>query len=189
MTFKPGDRVVVNSNCQNLAMVGRTGLVIHLQNKTYGVMVKLDGDHAPSRFFRNISLNLENINVNIKLNVKDAINALFPKSGSSLNALAKELLVATAAATTADARKKKAKEAAIAGGLIMAEYRPGEVVSFDDAEFVVTAVTKEPTSRLDQEVLRAALSKAGLSRAKIDAAFVTATTPNKPATSYQVVQK
>ena len=152
-------------------------------------MVVLDNEDGRPRFFYFTTLLPENKTVNIKLNVKEAINALFPKTGTGLNALARELLVATSAASEADSRKKKAKAAAIAGGLVLAEYRPGEVTSFDDKEFVVVAKTNEPTSKLDPVLLKSYLNKAGLSMAKIDKAFTDATTENKPATSYVVTQK
>lgn len=126
--------------------------------------------------------------MSIKTATIDAIKALFPKTLDNANALVRELLVANSAATAADARKRKAKEAVIKAGLVEKEYRPGEVEAFRDTQFVLTAVTNEPSQRLDQAVLREALHKAGLSTAKIDKAFVEALVDNKPATRYVVAE-
>jgi len=120
--------------------------------------------------------------------VKDAVAAIFPKIGSDKDAVVKELLVANTLATAADSRKKKAKAALLDAGLVLSEYRPGEVEAYRSAAFVLTAKTSEPAQRLDQDVLRARLREAGLSRAKIDAAFTAATVDNKPATKLEVVE-
>ena len=187
--MKTGDRVVITTT-NGLAgkFCGQRGTITG-QADISGSMVQLDSEKGRPRYFYFTSMRPENEAMNIKNHVKTTIDQLFPKAGATLNALAKELLVASAASTAADARKKKAKKAAIDGGLVLEEYRPGEVTSFDDAEFTVVAKTKEPTSRLDQEVLRAELSKAGLSKAKIDKAFAASLVDNKPATSYEVIQK
>lgn len=120
--------------------------------------------------------------------VKDTITNIFPKTGENTADLVKELLVATSAATVADARKKKAKDALIKAGVVEKEYAPGELEAFRNTQFLLTVKTKEPTQKLDQAVLREALNKAGLSKSKIDKAFVEATTDNKPATSYVVTE-
>lgn len=186
--FREGDRVRYKTSGPYEKYRDQQGAVLS-SNDVDMVVVRFDDFNIGRRVINMCNLKKENVIVNIKLNVKTAIDALFPKVGTGLNALARELLVATSAASAADARKKKAKDAAIAGGLVLAEYRPGEVTSFDDKEFVVVAKTNEPTSKLDQSRLRELLNQAGLSRAKIDAAFVGATTENKPATSYVVTQK
>jgi len=180
-----GDRVVYTaSNLPNL--FGAAGEI-----EAVGAVhatVKFDKDRR-IRVIELKNLRLENTIMNIKNYVKTAIDALMPKSGVGLNGLARELLVATSASSAADSRKKKAKEAAIAGGLIQSEYRPGEVITFEDTEFKVVAKTSEPGERLDVDALRAELKKARISEARIATILSNSMVANKAATRYEVIQK
>lgn len=184
MIFDEGDRVVY---CGELPTLESRAGTVFRANPTF-VTVEFDHELGRTRIVYAHNLRLEKNPMSIKQFVKDTITNIFPKTTSDNGALVKELLVASTAATVANARKDKAKKAIIAAGLVDSEYAPGEVEAYRDKQFVLTAKTKEPTQKLDQAILREALNKAGLSKAKIDKAFVEATVSNKPATSYEVTE-
>ena len=127
--------------------------------------------------------------MSIKAFVKDAVAAIFPKIGSDKDAVVKELLVANTLATAADSRKKRAKAALLDAGLVLDEYRPGEVEAYRSDAFVLIAKTSEPGQRLDAETLLTNLLNAGLSRAKATTAIPNAMVDNKAATKFEIVER
>lgn len=187
MTPAVGDRVTINQKCPVDRLKGREGTVAEIRPMDLGAMVQLDGERC-TRFFRFISLQRKETPMNIKATVIETVKNLFKPADTSRDSLVKELLVALSAATAADSRKKVAKAAVVKAGIVLDEYRPGEAEVYRSDKFVVNAKTKEPTQRLDQAVLKDALRRAGLSQAKINAAFVEATVDNKAATTFEVIE-
>lgn len=184
-----GDRVTITDACSVPRYRGEQGTVTVVTHPQPGAMVQLDSEAGRPRFFNLTSLRLEKLTMTIKSSVTDAIKNLLPRIGDGKDALVKELLVSTAAASAADSRKKKAKAAVLDAGIVLPEYRPGDVEAYRSDFFVLNTKTKEPTSRLDQPTLIENLRAAGLSQAKITKAINDATFENKPATSYEVIER
>lgn len=188
--MRPGDRVTYVGVLLK-RYTGKTGVLDLPVND--GWMVTFDGE-TKSRLFHSPNLRLETLkmpnNNSIVNSVTTAVATFFRVSTpSSVSIAARELLAASTLATIANNRKERAKKALQTLGITLPEYRPGTVVAYSGSDFTIEAVTKEPSQRLDETELKRQLSFAGLSRAKIDAAFVAARLDNKPATSIVVTEK
>lgn len=185
--LKIGDKVEYFGVLMNF--VGRTGTIRSLSSNSIGAMVKFPLDNLGPRFFK--LTNLRKVtNMSIASRVKTALTGLICQAKpSTVNLAARDLLAATILCTAADAAKTRAKKVLIDLGITLEEYRPGSIVAFDDSEFTITAVTKEPSSRLNQALLMMNLRHAGLSQARITSCLNAATMQNKAATSIVVVEK
>lgn len=189
LSLKKGDRVVTMTPGLP-TLDGREGLVEEVKFATNGALVLLDGDKRGPRFFNLHSIRKVNITMSIATRIAAAISGfiLTAKPTTAIVAI-RELAAATVLCSKGDAAKKRAKKALVDLGITLEEYRPGTITAYEDTEFLVQAVTKEPSSRLDQAILTGQLRSAGLSQAKITAAFKSATVENKAATSIVVTEK
>jgi hypothetical protein len=90
-----------------------------------------------------------------------------------------------------EADKKKAKKSLEDLGVIVpGSYTPGETkVVFDSPNYVMTATTKAPGSRLDAEKLNVALAQENISQAARRRIIAASTVENAPATSFAVEAK
>ncbi len=189
INFVPGDRVAVNTSIAGV-YEGHEGVVDRLDHQSRGALVQLDNDKHGPRYFNFTSLRKVTTTMSIASRVATALNAFIATAKpTTVVAAVRELCAATAAASKADAAKKRAKKALVDLGITLAEYRPGTITAYEDKEFLVQAVTKEPASRLDQALLTAKLRDYGVSQARITAAFKAATVENKAATSIVVTEK
>lgn len=154
-----------------------------------GLTARIAGDRT-DRYFSLANLVKDDTMTSITTRLKAALSSFITTAKpTNVKAAARELLAATLMCSAGDAAKKRAKKALIDLGISLEEFKPGTVQLFDDAEFTIAAVTKEPSSRLDMAVLTVELRNAGLSVAKITAAVNAAMVENKPATSIVVTEK
>lgn len=113
------------------------------------------------------------------------------ESRDNRSSIAYELYVADKLASLADARKKKAKEAAQEAGILgdKSTFVPGTAVQVYDNEYLeIVAKTSNPASRIDKTALENELVKA-LGRNKATDLLSKVTKENAAATSYQFVAR
>lgn len=129
--------------------------------------------------------------MSIKTIVTDAVAVLTRavKGDSPKEAAIRKLGIANELASQGEAIKKKTKTELKQLGLILDEYTPGALVAFDSDRIRMTANTRQPSQRLDQDELRKALAAEGVSTAKINRAIAAATVDSKAATSFNVELK
>jgi hypothetical protein len=134
---------------------------------------------------------MKGISMSIKTIVTDAVAALTRavKGDSPKEAAIRRLGIANELASQGEAIKKKTKTELKQLGLILDEYVPGALVAFDSDRIRMTANTRQPSQRLDQDELRKALAAEGVSTAKINRAIAAATVDSKAATSFTVELK
>lgn len=134
---------------------------------------------------------MKGISMSIKTLVTDAVAALTRavRGDSPKEAAVRKLGIANELASQGESIKKKTKTELKQLGLILDEYVPGVTVAFDSDRMRMTATTKQPSQRLDQDELRKALAAEGVSTAKINRAIGAATVDSKAATSFSVELK
>lgn len=191
--FPAGSRVRINSSLLQ-KYHGRRGTVVRSFDGSAGpgFMVQLDDDSAGPRYFTTTSLELETpYMTTIVQRVTAAISGFFAAGQPiSANQAARELVAATKLASEGESKKKRAKKALTDLNLLLPEYRPGTVRIFEDTEFQIDAVTKEPGQRLDEPTLLAKMrSIGGLSNATAQRIMVESRLDNKAATSVVVTEK
>lgn len=135
------------------------------------------------------------------LSLKDKIKTAFAKIGTTngtappetkdpLDPIAHELLVSRDLSTLADARKKKAKTAAVRAGLISDEEQPVGTQDYSATEsYNIEAKTASPREMIDESLLLAGMIKAGLSATKAAAVITGARKFAKAATTWNVEPK
>jgi len=130
---------------------------------------------------------------NFKTTVKAAVTTLLAavKGETSKEAAVRTLGVASELVRLGEADKKKAKKSLEDLGVIVpGSYTPGETkVVFDSPNYVMTATTKAPGSRLDAEKLNVALAQENISQAARRRIIAASTVENAPATSFAVEAK
>lgn len=130
---------------------------------------------------------------NFKTAVKAAVDKLLAvvRGETSKEAAVRTLGIASELVRLGEAKKKAAKKALEELGVIVpGSYTPGETVTvFDSPNYVMTATTKAPGSRLDAEKLNIALAQENISQAARRRIIAASTVENSPATSFAVEAK
>lgn len=132
------------------------------------------------------------------VSLKDKIKAAFAKIGTTngtaapatedpLDAIAHELLVSRDLATLAEARKKKAKTAAVRANLITDQELSVGTQNYNATEsYNIVAKTATPREMIDEAKLLSGMIDAGLSATKAAAVITGARKFAKAATTWDV---
>lgn len=103
--------------------------------------------------------------------------------------IAHEYFIASTIASICEKRKEAAKKAAQEAGILGEDYVAGETrMVYDNETMTIAAKTNNPAERLDAKTLRVELIKE-LGEAKADKIIAASTKSNKPATSFEFIQK
>jgi hypothetical protein len=95
--------------------------------------------------------------------------------------------IACELASKATKRKDEAKKGAEQHGILAGVFIPGETITtFRGDRLIVTATTKQPSTQLDETLLRSALLQHGITAAKADVIIKASKKTNKAATSFTV---
>lgn len=184
-SLRTGDVVVYDGPLS--AYHGRVGTVTSIHPDVW-VSVCLDGERR-SRSFKITSLKLKGNSMNFKVQIQTAVDDILASYGSPKEDAVRRLGVGYELSKHGDKLKKEAKQDLINLGVIADTYAPGAVIVFDNETYLVNAKTKEPAVRLDRTELVHAMAKEGLSLAKINRILEAASVTNKPATTFEVIQK
>lgn len=173
-TINAGTRVkVINPK---LALAGRVGTVTKaVADNSAQFVVQLDNDVMGGRVFSITSLQAIVATDNGLTNPKDRAVAKLGEAQETKSKAERDI--------------KDAKKELLDLGVIAERYAPGNVLVFDSERYEMRAKTSEPGQRLDKDLLRLELKKAGLSEGRVNRVLAAATVDNKPATSYIVTAK